>query len=82
VLNFTLMANEPGWVALRVPTSEMKNEMGEVIFGPTSPISLEFNGQSVFRKDAAEALLAEMETALKVIPTKARFDDDARREWC
>ncbi len=79
-LDFTLTANEPGWVALRVPTGGGKNEMGEAIFAHTSPIYLEFGGKSVFKKDAAEALLADMESALNVIPSKANYANAAQRE--
>ena len=79
-LDFALTANEPGWVALRVPAKNMKNEMGEAIFAHTSPIYIHLGGKRVFKKDAAEALLADMETALKVIPAKAKFADEAQRE--
>ena len=75
-----LTINEPGWVALRVPTTDMKNEMGEALFAHTSPIYLELGGKSVFKKEAAEALLADMESALKVLPSKARFAEYAQRE--
>jgi hypothetical protein len=79
-LDFTLTIDEPGWVALRVPTRDMKNEMGEALFAHTSPIYLELGGKRAFKKEAAEALLADMESALKVIPTKAKFAEDAQRE--
>jgi len=79
-LKFTLKADEPGWVALRVPRSEAKNEMDEAIFAHTSPIYIELDGKRVFKKEAAEALLADMESALRVIPTKATFTDDGQRE--
>jgi hypothetical protein len=79
-LNFTLTVSGPGWVALRVRAGDMKNEMDEVIFAHTSPIYIEVDGKRVFKKDAAERLLAEMESALEVIPAKAKFADESQRE--
>ena len=66
--------------ALRVPSTVVKNEMDEVLFAHTSPIYIDVDGKRVFKKDAAEALLADMDSALKVIPTKAKFADDTQRE--
>jgi len=57
-----------------------KNEMGEALFAHTSPIYLELGRKRIFRKDAAHALVSDLESALKVIPTKAKFDTDAQRE--
>ena len=42
--------------------------------------NIELGGKRVFKKEAAEALLTDMESALKVIPTKAKFVDDAQRD--
>jgi hypothetical protein len=79
-LDFTLTVNEPGWVALRVPNSDVKNEMDEALFAHTSPVYIELDGKHIFKKDAADALLADMESALKAIPAKAKFVTDAQRE--
>jgi hypothetical protein len=61
-------------------SGEAKNEMGEALFAHTSPVYIEFGGKRVFQKEAAQALLSDMESALKVIPMKANFDTDAQRE--
>ncbi|MBM3832621.1 MAG: hypothetical protein FJ403_04990 [Verrucomicrobia bacterium] len=61
-------------------SGDAKNEMGEPLFAHTSPIYVEFEGQRIFKKDAAEALIAEMDSALKAIPTKAKFADDNQRD--
>jgi hypothetical protein len=79
-LDISLTANEPGWLALRVPASEARNEMDEPIFAHTSPIYIEFGGKHVFKREAAETLLADMESALNVIPAKAKFAGDTQRE--
>jgi hypothetical protein len=57
-----------------------RNEMGEVLFAHTSPVYVEMAGRKIFRKAAAETLIAEMEAALKAIPAKAHFDRDEQRE--
>jgi hypothetical protein len=79
-LDFILSVSEPGWVALRVPGRDAKNEMDEALFAHTSPVYIELGAKRIFKKDAAEALLADMESALKGIPTKAKFGTDAQRE--
>jgi hypothetical protein len=60
--------------------SGRRNEMGEVLFAHTSPVYLDRAGKRVLRNGAAEALLADMEAALKAIPVKGRFDRDEQRE--
>jgi hypothetical protein len=66
--------------AMPVRGSGPKNEMGEVLFAHTSAVYLEYAGRPVFRRNAAETMVAEMEAALKAIPAKGRFDDDKQRE--
>ncbi|MBI4663056.1 MAG: CehA/McbA family metallohydrolase [Verrucomicrobia bacterium] len=61
-------------------SGEAKNEMGEALFAHTSPTYIELGGKGIFRKEAAEELLADMESALKTIPMKAKFAEDAQRE--
>ena len=65
---------------LPVRGSGQKNEMGETPFAHTSPIYVELGGKSVFQAEAARALVADMEAALKAIPAKAVFDRDAQRD--
>jgi len=57
-----------------------RNEMGEVLFGHTSPIYLEFAGRGAFETDAARALIADMENAERTIASQGRFANDAQRE--
>lgn len=54
--------------------------MDEPNFGHTSPIYVAGDGQSIFQRESAEALLADMESALKTIPAKSKFSNDAQRE--
>lgn len=79
-LHFDFAVNESGWFALRVPTSSATNEMGETLFAHTSPIYVELDGKPVFKKEAANALVADMESALAAIPANAKFDDDTQRD--
>lgn len=61
-------------------SGDSKNEMGEALFAHTSPIYIEFGGKRIFRRDAALALIEDLESGLKAIPMKARFDTEAQRE--
>jgi hypothetical protein len=79
-LNLEVAVNEPCWFALRVPTGNNKNEMDEMLFAHTSPIYCEVGGKTVFSREAAQALIADMESSLKVIPTKAKFENEEQRE--
>lgn len=79
-LHFDFAVNESGWFALRVPTGSATNEMGETLFAHTSPIYVELDGKPVFKKEAANALVADMESALAAIPANAKFDDDTQRD--
>jgi len=65
-----------------VPTrgGETRNEMGERLFGHTSPIYFEFASRSVFQPDAARSLIADMEKAERAIGGQAHFADAAQRE--
>ena len=65
---------------LPVRGSGPKNEMGEVLFAHTSAVYVEFAGKRIFRRTAAESLVADLEGALRSIPPKAKFDTDAQRE--
>jgi hypothetical protein len=58
---------------------EIVNELGEVLFAHTSPIYLDFAGRPVFLPDAARALIADLETAMREIVNHGRFADDAQR---
>ncbi|MSU70208.1 MAG: hypothetical protein EXS39_05440 [Opitutaceae bacterium] len=56
-----------------------RNEMGEALFGHTSPIYLEIAGRPVFRRADAQELIADLETSLRTIQTKAQFADEPQR---
>lgn len=80
-VSFPLQVTESGWIALRVADgSETRNEMGELIFGHTSPIYFEFAGQNTFRPEAAQSMITSLETGLQTIEAKAKFADDAQRD--
>lgn len=79
-LDSTLTADESGWVALRVSAGAAKNEMGETLFAHTSPIYFEVRGRSIFKKEAGEALIDDMEKSQATILTHAKFDHDNQRE--
>ena len=57
-----------------------KNEMGRGVFAHTSPIYVEFAGHGVFQRDAAQSLLAEMDSALRKIPASGTFESAGQRE--
>lgn len=79
-VDFRLRVAEPGWIALRVAGgSEDINEMGEPVFGHTSPIYIDYAGQRLFRSEAAQSMITSLETALRSIEASARFAGDAQR---
>ena len=71
-----LNVREPGWIAIRTD-GKATNELGGELFSHTSPIYFTLNGQSIFRLQAAAALLQDMEQSLEQIVSKSRFADDA-----
>ena len=80
-LDFRLKVTEPGWIALRVATgSDDLNEMGEPIFGHTSPIYVDYAGQKLFRFDAAQSMITSLETGLRSIEAAAKFANDSQRD--
>lgn len=85
-LSLDIAVHEPGWLALRVagagPGSGRgpENEMGEILFGHTSPIYVEVAGRGIFRPDVARSFIREMETAVRAIEERAQFDNTAQRE--
>jgi hypothetical protein len=76
-MKFTLRADQPGWIALRIAQDTPKNEFGKPLFGHTSPIYLEVAGRSVFHRDVAEGMLREMATSRQFIKANAKFADAA-----
>lgn len=79
-LKTRLRVAEPGWIALRVAGGGGDiNEMGEPIFGHTSPIYIEYAGEKFFRSEAAQSMITSLETGLRSIEANARFADDSQR---
>ncbi len=78
-IEMTVDVAEPGWLAVRVNT-ENKNALGNPIFAHTSAVYVDVGGKSVFRPQAARALLEDMRAALDIIPRKAVFADDQQRD--
>ena len=69
----------PGWVALRA-NSDAKNELGERLFGHTSAVYFEVDGRTIFKPEAADTLVADMEDAIETIQEKSKFADDRQRD--
>lgn len=78
-LDYSLSISEPSWVALRIPETEETNELGGKLFAHTSPIYITLGGKTVFSKNAAQSLIAEMRESMGAISRQARFDDRAQK---
>ncbi len=78
-INAPLPIGEPGWIALRI-SSQQKNELGAQLFGHTSVIYVEIAGKTIFKPEAAEELIADMNDAVRTIREKASFADDKQAE--
>ncbi|MEO8497045.1 MAG: CehA/McbA family metallohydrolase [Planctomycetota bacterium] len=78
--HFRVEVKESGWVALRIkPDDASVNELGRPLFAHTSPIYLEVGGKTIFRKEVAEQLIAEMKQSMETIKTLGKFTSDATR---
>ena len=78
-MNTTVDLSEPGWLAVRVPIDNNKNIYDRLIFGHTSPIYFQQNGQSIFDPDVALDLMVEMQQARDKAASTGQFDDEAAR---
>jgi hypothetical protein len=67
------------WIALRI-NSNNRNLFGRKLFGHTSAVYVEFDGESIFKADAANKLIVDMQTSIRTIQEKAIFADDIQRE--
>ena len=90
VLNWTLNADQPGWVALRVNSGfttipitapvvqkgKGVNEFGQGLFGHTSPMYIDYTGKRVFQHRIAKALKNEMESSIDEILERSKFFGD------
>jgi hypothetical protein len=71
--------SRPGWIALRV-SPKANSELGGPLFAHTSAVYVELGGKTIFKPEAAEALIADMQQAIRTIDQKATFADDAERD--
>jgi hypothetical protein len=78
-ITYSVQINEPGWIALRI-NSNNRNLFGRKLFGHTSAVYVEFDGESIFKADAANKLIVDMQTSICTIQEKAIFADDIQRE--
>lgn len=83
------LPGDPGWWALRTPPPPVKptplidaprSELGGFLFAHTSAVHVETGGRSLFKRDAAEGLLAEMKEARAKILKNGVFTDDHQRD--
>lgn len=93
ILNWTLKAEDPGWVALRVDSGfatlpaaapvtlkgKGVNEFGQGLFAHTSPIYIDYRGRRTFEPATAKALMTEMQSAVDEILQKSKFVGDAQK---
>ena len=81
-LDMTTKIAEPGWIAARIDAElangkRAVNEMGGELFAHTSPVYVTFAGRSIFRLDAADKLLKDMEASLEKVIQESQFASDA-----
>ncbi|MCH9727821.1 MAG: CehA/McbA family metallohydrolase [Planctomycetes bacterium] len=87
---FKLKINQPGWIALRTPSPSVPpdpkrqqktplNEYGRELFSHTSPVYLEWEGETLFDMKQARALLAEMKQSRDKIAKRFLFADEHER---
>jgi len=93
VLNWTLKADQPSWVALRVnsgfttipataPVAQKGkgvNKFGQGLFGHTSPIYIDYAGKRVFQPRIAKALVNEMESSMDEVLKRSKFVGDTEK---
>lgn len=89
-LELKLKVDQPGWIALRTPSPSVPNnpkrqqktplnEYGRELFSHTSPIYLQWEGQTHFDLHQAQALLQEMKENRNKIAKKFLFADEHER---
>jgi hypothetical protein len=77
-MNYNLRIDQPCWIALRIPQTEEKNELGGQLFAHTSPVYVTLKGKSVFSKAEANSMLAEMRESIVSISKQGQFDNDGQ----
>ena len=79
-MDHELQVDGPGWVALRIPLLNNKNEFDRKLFGHTSPIYIEVAGKRIFEKGIAEKLVDEIKNGIDVVVEKGTFANEAERD--
>lgn len=79
-MNFDFTIQEPGWLALCIPDSDMKSELGKPLFAHTSPVYIEFAGKNIFKPEVVKELIEEIKEDVKMIEKKAIFFNERERE--
>ncbi len=90
VLELKLMIDQPGWIALRTPSPSVPkqpnrqqktpiNEYGREIFSHTSPVYLEWEGQTLHDRKQVQLLLREMMQNREKIAKQFLFADEHER---
>lgn len=90
-LDTSLELREPGWLALRIPTTMPYNDrtaytgpgtnlFGKALFAHTSPVYATLAGRSVCQPAAVQQLIAETELAIRTIEAKGAFASTAERD--
>ncbi len=90
-IDLPLPIDAPCWLALRTPPPPVsddpqlqepvaRNEFGESLFGHTSPIYVEQNGDGVFDATTGAELVAQMKSDWEKIQSQAVFTEPSQRE--
>ncbi|NIB40600.1 CehA/McbA family metallohydrolase [Pseudomaricurvus alkylphenolicus] len=78
-MNYDFVADSSGWLAVRIPWHNNKNEMGEVLRAHTSPIYLQVDGKAHFKPWVARGLVAEMRDSIDRITHEGEFESPTQR---
>jgi len=79
VIDRDLALDGPGWFAVRIE-STTRNELGNVLYGHSSPVYVTLAGESHFDVEAARGLVQQLEEARAEIPRRGRFSDPAAQQ--
>jgi hypothetical protein len=78
-LQVTLRAEAPGWFALRIPETTVRNELDKELFAHTSPIYFEPGRRRIFQAETARDLIREINANVELIQKQGKFANDAER---
>ena len=79
-MDLVVKVDQPGWLALRIPSHAGKNELDKHLFAHTSPIYFEISGKRIFHHEIAQQLTAEIEDNIKTIQEQGIFADPKELE--